>query len=344
MSGKVTVLVVDDSAFMRKVVSDLLSEDPDLTVVGTARDGLEAIAKTAQFAPQVVTLDVEMPRMDGLTALKELLRRFRVAVVMVSSLTQDGARTTIEALALGAVDFVAKPSGSLSLDMAKVKEELRHKVKTAARARVACYPAAQPLRRPGGPKPAGGVSRQLVVIGCSTGGPNALHHVLPALPGDLPAGVVVVQHMPAGFTRSLAERLNALSRLRVREAAEGDATEQGTALIAPGGWHLLVGPEGRLSLNQDPPLHGVRPAVDHTLVSAAEVFGRNCVAVIMTGMGYDGARGVTELKRRGGRVIAEHESSCVVYGMPRVVVEMGNADRVVPVDQIAPAVVEMLKA
>ena len=348
MERPIRVLVVDDSAFMRRVLTDLLGQDPELQVVGTARDGLDALDKVEALTPDVVTLDVEMPRLDGLGALQELMKRRPMPVVMVSSLTQAGAEVTIRALAAGAVDFVAKPSGSISLDMAKVAAELVAKVKAARRARprvaealeTRLFPARAPLDR----APASLCLRasRVVVIGCSTGGPGALHQVLPRLPADLPAGVLVVQHMPAGFTKSLADRLNAISALEVREARAGDRVETGVALVAPGGYHMLVDRDQCIRLNQDPAVHGVRPAVDKTLESVVPVFGRHALAVIMTGMGYDGAKGVASVRRAGGRAIAEDESTCVVYGMPKVVVETGNADRVVPLGGIASAIADLV--
>lgn len=367
MDGPIRVLVVDDSAFMRKVLTDLLNQDPELQVVGAARDGLDALDKVETLAPDVVTLDVEMPRLDGLSTLQELMKRRPLPVVMVSSLTRSGAEVTIRALAAGAVDFVAKPSGSISLDMAKVAGELVAKVKAARRARpraaeppaaagsdagstgavgtaAAAPAAAVPADEGRAPAALRLRTQRVVVIGCSTGGPGALHQVLPRLPGSLAAGLLVVQHMPAGFTRSLADRLNELSSLHVREARPGDLVEPGVALVAPGGYHMLVAPDQTIRLSQDPPVHGVRPAVDKTLESVVPVFGRHTLAVIMTGMGYDGARGVSAVRRAGGRAIAEDESTCVVYGMPKVVVETGNADRVVPLPAIAQTIADMVPA
>ncbi len=347
--NSIKVLVVDDSAFMRKIISDLLKREPGIEVAGTARDGQDALEKIDTLEPDVVTLDVEMPRMDGLTALQEILKRYRLQVVMVSSLTQEGAETTVRALAMGAFDFVAKPSGSISLDMDKVAADLVKKVKLAAQLKGRCLPRPLPLPparpRPDRPVwPAGGQVDRLVVIGCSTGGPGALHRVIPALPGDLPAGIVVVQHMPPGFTRSLAQRLDELSAIQVKEAAVGDSLARGTALVAPGGYHLALTAEGKVALNQDPPMHGVRPAVDKTFESVVPNYGSKCLGVVMTGMGYDGARGAMALKKAGGRVIAEHESTCVVFGMPRVVIEMGAADRILPVTEIAGAITDWARA
>lgn len=340
----IRVLVVDDSAFMRKVISDLLASDPEIEVVGTARDGQDALERAAELKPDVITLDVEMPRMDGLTFLQRMMATNPRPVVMVSSLTKEGADTTLRALSLGAVDFVAKPSGSISLDMNRIREDLVGKIRMAARARPRQrawseqfkieVPRVAPV--PGQPP------RHLVCIGCSTGGPGALHEIIPQLPGNLEAGVVIVQHMPPGFTRSLAERLNQVSSLTVKEAAEGDRLASGLVLVAPGGYHLAIEGDGRIRLTTDPPRHGVRPAVDVTLQSAAEAFGQRVLAVILTGMGFDGARGAAAVRQAGGRVIAEHESSCVIYGMPRAVIEMGVADRILPLGLVGKAIAELL--
>lgn len=352
MTERIRALVVDDSAFMRKVISDLLAADPDIEVVGTARDGLDALDQIRLEKPSVVTMDVEMPRMDGLTALEHIMAESPVPVVMVSSLTQDGAETTVRALAMGAVDFVGKPSGTISLDLARVRGELVNKVKLANRASLASLrrPAlwrARPrdLRRPvpaagqqAAEQPSGKPADRLVVIGSSTGGPGALHAIFPDLTADGGTAFLLVQHMPPGFTRSLAGRLNELSPIRVREAVEGDVPTGGTALLAPGGYHMVLTPERAVVLNQEPPQHGVRPSVDVTLLSAVEAYGDRCVGVILTGMGFDGAKGMAALKRAGGRTIVQDEASCVVYGMPRAVVEMGNADLVVPIEEVAKAI------
>ncbi|MGE5561200.1 MAG: protein-glutamate methylesterase/protein-glutamine glutaminase [Chloroflexota bacterium] len=345
MADTIRVLIVDDSAFMRKIISDLLAGDRDIAVIATARDGLDAVEKCKQLRPDVITLDVEMPRLDGLQCLERLMVECPTPVLMVSSLTQEGAATTVRALELGAVDFIPKPSGSISLDMAKVRDDLINKVKVAARANVRPArrrPDALPVAaaRPATPGRGG---RRIVCIGCSTGGPGALHEVLPRLPADLGAPVLVVQHMPPGFTRSLAQRLDELSPLRIREAAAGDRFGPGDVLIAPGGSHMTLASPDTIALNQDPPLHGVRPAVDITLSSVVQHFGGDAVGVILTGMGFDGARAMAELHRAGGRTIAEHQSTCVVYGMPRAVVEMGVADVVAPIHAIAERIVEALQ-
>jgi len=347
MSKKIDVLVVDDSAYMRKVVTNMLQSDEEIFVVDTARDGLDALEKIRKWQPQVVTLDVEMPRMDGLTALQKIMQECPTAVVMLSSLTQEGSETTIKALTLGAVDFVPKPSGAISLDIAKVKEDLIAKIKVCARAtlknvRSVTPPAVEKLIRPPVSAPAGGVPDKLVVIGSSTGGPNALQQVVPRLPQNLPAGVLIVQHMPAGFTNSLAARLNDISPLPVKEAAEGDVVRAGQVYIAPGGYHMVIDGKLNIRLNTNPPVHSVRPAVDVTMESVVGSFRGALVGVILTGMGYDGAKGMAALKTAGGRTIAQNEATCVVYGMPRVVVEMGKADKILPITEIAQGIVDML--
>lgn len=345
----VRVLVVDDSAFMRVTLTKLLSEDPELQVVGTARDGIDALAKVETLRPDVITLDVEMPRMDGLEFLRQLMATHPIPVVMLSSLTQEGADTTVEALALGAVDFAGKPQRMTTLH--QISDDLVAKVKRAARARV--VPVTTPRRaviaEPGPtsvpPARAGakGIWQNVLVIGSSTGGPRALRQVLSGLPADLAVPVLVVQHMPPGFTRSLAANLDQCSPLQVREAAAGDVLERGVALVAPGGYHMIPTREGVIRLDQGPTVNGVRPSVDVTLLGTVAVYGGRVLAVVLTGMGHDGLDGAMALKRAGGVVLAEHESTCVVYGMPRSIVEAGLADEVAPIDQMADAILRHLR-
>jgi len=350
---QVRVLVVDDSAFMRRIITDILTAG-GCEVVGAARDGQDALNKAAALRPDVVTLDVEMPVLDGYGTLRELMTRQPLPVVMVSSLTKAGAEATVRALALGAIDFLAKPSGAISLNMHTVAGELTAKVKAAATAtprfrrvvadlpelhREKAVAAAGPLAETKPVPP-----RRLVVIGCSTGGPGALHQIMPHLPKELDAAVLVVQHMPAGFTRSLATRLDSISAIRVREAQAGDTLEPGLALIAPGGQHMLLAEDGRIALSEEPPLHGVRPAVDKLLLSVAANWHSPCLGVILTGMGHDGARGMAALKKIGGATIAEDASTCVVYGMPKAVVELGLADAILPVHEIPAAIVRHTRA
>ncbi|MGE5620287.1 MAG: protein-glutamate methylesterase/protein-glutamine glutaminase [Sphingomonadaceae bacterium] len=351
------VLVVDDSAFMRYVISKELSADPALQVVGMARDGIDAIQKIAQLKPDVVTMDLEMPRMDGLTAIERIMREEPVPVILLSSLTQEGAAETIRGLELGAADFVPKPSAFEAGSAEPVWRQLIAKVKEAggldgrrlkagaARAfRGHSEEAAQakPAVSPGRGKPF--KADRVVVVGTSTGGPRALFEVVPRLPANLPAALLLVQHMPSGFTKSLAHRLNDVSLLQVREAVEGDAIERGVALLAPGDYHMAVRRGGRVSLEKSPPVHGVRPSVDVTMESAASVYGAATVGVVLTGMGTDGTSGAIAIRRGGGIVIAEDESTCVVYGMPRSVREAGAVDRVVRLEAMADAIVDAVSA
>jgi two-component system chemotaxis response regulator CheB len=347
----IRVLVVDDSAFMRRVIGEAISAEPDMELAGVAINGLDALVKVEQLQPDVVTLDVEMPEMDGLTALRHLMSRYPRPVVMLSSLTQAGAVTTIRALTIGAVDFVAKPSGAISLDFHRVREELVAKVRAAAKAKVRGpiahvdpAPAPKPHATVSRPLAASGAFDRLVVIGSSTGGPRALGTVFPGLRNDGRTAYLVVQHMPAGFTHSLAERLDSLSQLTVREATAGDQLAAGTALIAPGDFHLRVSSRGSVQLDQEPKVHGVRPSVDVTLYSVAQTYGSRTVTAILTGMGSDGAAGAAAIRQAGGLVLAEDESTCVVWGMPRAVVERGGADRVVPLDGMAAAIGESIRA
>jgi two-component system chemotaxis response regulator CheB len=348
----IRVLIVDDSAFMRRVISEAITAEPDMQVAGQAINGLDALIKVEQTQPDVVTLDVEMPEMDGLAALRHLMARYPRPVIMLSSLTQAGAVTTIRALTIGAVDFVAKPSGSISLDFHHVREELIQKIRTAARARIHA-PIAHPLasaplrpapvvpanRRP--PAPLGAAAfDSLVAIGTSTGGPRALSTVVPGLADDGRTAYLIVQHMPAGFTRSLAERLDSTSSLHVREAEQGDRLVAGTVLVAPGDFHLQVSGHGTVQLFQGPRVHGVRPSVDVMLESLAQQYGARVVSAILTGMGVDGADGAVAIRAKGGFVIAEDEATCVVWGMPRAVAERGAANRIVRLENVSTAIAE----
>lgn len=341
MARKIRVLVVDDSALMRQMVSRIL-RDAGFEVVGTARDGQQALEAAERLKPDVITLDVEMPVMDGLTMLRRLMQENPLPVVMLSSLTTQQAPATIEALALGAVDVVAKPGGAISLNIDEVAEELISKVRVAATARVRPLEDARPRRAPSvrstSPHPARTkrqLTRQLVIVGSSTGGPKALVELVSSLPGDFGAPVVIVQHMPAGFTASLAARLDKNSSLDVAEAKEGVFPKAGEVWVAPGGFHLRFDKRGRMKFDSSEPHLGVRPAVDLTMESAVDVWGSGVIGVVLTGMGMDGARGARRIKQAGGIVFAQDEASCVVFGMPRAVIEMGQADQVVPLSEMA---------
>lgn len=345
----VKVLVVDDSALMRQLITRMLGSCRDIQVVGSAVNGLDALSKIPSLKPDVVTLDVEMPVLDGLAALRRIMRERPLPVVMFSTLTAEGTRATVEALSLGAFDFVTKPAGPSALE--PMVAELARKIKTAAvsRNRVA---RGTLTPRAFSPLPAPTVRKngktRLVVVGTSTGGPAALQTVIPGLPSDFPAAVVVVQHIPAGFSKPLAEHLARRSRLPVRHAEPGDPVLPGRVLVAPAGFDLTFrGRPGSVSVALDGgsgpvPPGGFRPSVDGVMTSAARVFGDAAMGVLMTGMGRDGARGMQEIKKHRGRTIAEAENSCVVFGMPRAAIELGAADRVVPLPQIVQEIIALL--
>ncbi|RMF57595.1 MAG: chemotaxis response regulator protein-glutamate methylesterase [Bacteroidetes bacterium] len=342
----IRVLVVDDSAFMRKALSMMLEEDDQIQVVDTARDGLEAIEKVRALRPDVVTLDVEMPRMDGLTALKQIMKEAPCPVIMISSLTREGAQATLEALDAGAVDFIPKQLSFVSLEIAQIKADLIAKVKAVAGTRRR-RPVPAPPRAP---QPSDAVPAllfrraRLLAIGISTGGPAALQRVIPLLPANLPVPVVVVQHMPPHFTRSLAQRLDQMSPLEVVEAEEGMDVHPGRVIIAAGGRHLTFREQGSrlVAATPETPATLHRPSVDVMFTSAAEVCRGRVLAVVMTGMGHDGLEGARRIRALGGQVVAQDEASCVVYGMPRAIVEAGLAHAVVPLDGLAPLLTRAL--
>lgn len=374
----IRVLIADDSAFMRMVLSDLFKKQADFEVIDTAKNGKEAVEKVLRLKPDLLTLDINMPVMDGLQALEVIMKDCPVPVVMCSSLTKEGADATIKALSLGAVDFINKTGGSVSR-IDTIETEIISKCRGAAGVRVsrlgalprlAMTPPAPPVAHrtnlppyrtahlpplpktppyerpklifPAAPREELQVGKnKLVVIGTSTGGPKALQTVIAALPKNLPCGVLVVQHMPPGFTRSLAERLDEISQISVKEAGNRDIIEKGRVYIAPGNYHMTVasGAKGReILLNQDPPLGTLRPAADVLFNSVASL-GKEIVSVILTGMGADGAAGMKAIKACGGYVIAEAEETCVVYGMPKAVIEQGLADEVRALPEIAGAIV-----
>jgi two-component system chemotaxis response regulator CheB len=338
---RIRALVVDDSVVVRRLVTTALAADPALEVVGSAADGRIALAKIEQLRPDVVTLDIEMPVMDGLAALREIRARWpALPVIMFSTLTQRGAAATLDALALGASDYVTKPSraGDPARALETVRAELIPKIKALC-ARIGLVTdgaASAPPVRPG-VRRAPQARVDVVAIGVSTGGPNALAQLLPALPATLPAPVLIVQHMPPMFTRILAERLDAASALRVVEAADGDVLAPGGAWIAPGGRHMVVErANGRCEIrtNVDPPEHSCRPAVDPLFRSVARCYGPHVLAVVLTGMGADGAEGAEVVREAGGQVVVQDEGSSVVWGMPGSVARAGHADAIVPLDRM----------
>jgi two-component system, chemotaxis family, protein-glutamate methylesterase/glutaminase len=335
---KVRVLVVDDSALMRKLIPQMLEAAPSIEVVGTAMDGTFCLKKIEELKPDVVTLDLQMPGMNGIDTLKEIMRRHPLPVIVVSSHSTEGASITVKALGLGAFDFVTKPQDA-QMHMAETARELIGKIKAAAECKVVrpgtfqIAPAAK-LSKGKSAAPA----TKLVAIGISTGGPQALEYLLSQLPPDFPGAIVVVQHMPEGFTEMFSKRLDELCSLQVKEAQSGDLLLAGRVLICPGSRHIKV---KRMTmgdivvLNEEERVNGHRPSADVLFYSAAEEFGSQAVAVIMTGMGDDGAEGLGAVKRAGGVTIAQSEESCVVYGMPKAAIERGYATRVVPLDVLS---------
>lgn len=341
---KIKVMVVDDSSFMRKMVGDILESDSEIEVVAKCSDGVEALEKLKAITPDVILLDVEMPRMDGLRFLEEALQRRPERVVMLSTLTQVGSETTILALEKGALDFIPKPSGSISLDIEKKKEEILQKVKEVSRIsldRVKTYALeGKVTKKDITRKPEGRECDRLVFVASSTGGPKALQTLVKNLSPLRRSGMVFVQHMPSGFTKSLAERLSEMAPLPIKEAEEGERLFVNRALMAPGGKHLLIEKDKRVLLNDDPPVKGLKPCADISLFSAVKAFGGNILAVVLTGMGKDALEGCRLLRREGGTVIAQDEASSLIFGMPRAVIEEGLANLVLPLEEIGGAIVE----
>lgn len=342
-------MVVDDSAFMRKVISDVLNSDKDIQVVYAAKDGKDAIEKIHQYSPDVVTLDVEMPIMDGLDCLKHIMKNNPLPVIMVSSLTSEGAEATLKALELGAVDFIAKPQNIFDIGSNKFKEEIIEKIKIARNSIVLSYTNRLISRRLSKAKGNRNL-KNIIAIGTSTGGPSALQQVIPLIPGNIPAAFIVVQHMPPGFTKSLASRLDGMSELSVKEAEDGDILQAGNVYIAPGDYHLIVSKEKvsnrlviNLSRSDSLKAERHRPSVNVMMNSLSSTGLRNIIGVIMTGMGNDGCEGLKRLKEKNNAyIIAQSEESCVVYGMPRAAVRAGIVDKIVPLNEISDVIIKMV--
>ncbi len=339
------VLVVDDSSFMRKTISRMLEKEPSITVVGTAADGMEALEKIETLKPDVVTLDIEMPRLNGIETLKRIMATKPLPVIMMSALTQEGAEITIEALHLGASDFMAKDHSNVSFSLMTREEELINKVKTVAKRKVFFLSRRlEAMKRPLSVTPAGKAKHEILAVGASTGGPPALQVLLSAFPKDFPVPIVIAQHMPKIFTQSFAQRLNSLAHIEIREAENGETLEPGVALIAPGDSHMsLKRTNGKVAVEfVEKTGYIYRPSVDLLMQSTAEVFQSKAVGVILTGMGSDGLAGLKELKARNGYVIAQDEETCVVYGMPKAVVTARIADAVLPIDKISEEIIRVL--
>ena len=340
----ITVVVVDDSAFMRKALSAMLSKDPGIKVVATARNGEEGLEMIRRHDPKVVTLDIEMPVMDGLTTLRHIMMEMPRPVLMISSLTSDGAEATLKAMELGALDFIPKQFSQVSLEIVKIEKELQHKVKVLARRPIRPAHRAGPSPAVVAPVPLAGKGRQardVVAVGVSTGGPPAVQRVLTQLPADFPVPILIAQHMPAAFTRPFAKRLDGLCRITVKEAESGEPLTPGAAYVAPGGKHLKLERRGtrfRAVVTGEPADAIYKPSANVLIGSVAEGVGARGLGVMLTGMGSDGLEGIRALKKGGGRTIAQSDATCVVYGMPRAVVEAGLADAVVDIDDMAGAI------
>ncbi|MFZ3587902.1 protein-glutamate methylesterase/protein-glutamine glutaminase [Bacillus sp. DJP31] len=357
---KIKVLVVDDSAFMRKLIIGFLLEDSRFEVVGIARNGRDAIQKVTELKPDVITLDVEMPILNGIEALKEMMKVNPLPVVMLSSTTKEGAENTILAMQYGAVDFILKPSGAISLDLHKVKEEIKEKVFHAAQVKKANLQRFEPILQTSilnveecskienneYSYKKFNLNKKIVCIGTSTGGPRALQQVLTRLPREMDAPLLIVQHMPPGFTKSLAVRLNSLCQIEVKEAEDGEILRKGIAYIAPGGFHLKVkkiGSSIAVQLDQSPPRNGHRPAVDVLFESVSKLSEYAKIAVIMTGMGSDGTDGLKEMKSTGEVLsMAEAEETSIVFGMPKSAIATNKVDIVVNLDEIATQIMKKL--
>jgi len=349
--SKIKVLVVDDSTFMRQVISDTIQADPSIEVVGTARDGEDALKKISELKPDVITLDIEMPKMDGLETLAHIMNKFPTPVVMLSAMDKREADIVVRALELGAVDFVSKTGGkTATLLDEETQGELIDKIRMAATVDVKRlqYMPSKKSYVTRGPR---FVTQQfkVITIGASTGGPKAVMKVLSRIPKDVPACFLIVQHMPVGFTKSFSERLNEVCELPVKEAIDGDEIKPGRIFVAPSDYHMTVEKKdasllqrGIIRLAKTPKVNKVRPSVDVTMTSVAEVYGPDSMGVLLTGMGIDGARGMLAIKEKNGKTIAEDPSSCVIFGMPKAAIEMGAVDKVVPLDKISDTMLSFL--
>lgn len=356
MDRKIKVMVVDDSALMRKIISDMINSQRDMEVVDIAKNGEELLKKMEVNTPDVITLDVEMPIMSGITTLKYLKRiKSKVKIIMLSSLTKDGAEITMECLENGAIDFICKPSGNISLNIAEVKEDLINKIRHASR--ISPFRKVVLLKKDEDPKDSikktflskktkeekkHNSKIKAVVIGASTGGPKALSNVIPALPKDLGVPVFVVQHMPIGFTRAFAERLNRTSNLKVVEAENNMIVEKNTVYIAKAGYHMEISNK-TIKLMGTPTVWGVRPAVDRLFLTASKCYGSSLLSVVLTGMGKDGAKGTIEVKNNGGHTMTEDVSTCVIYGMPKAAFETNMVDEVLPLHHISSKIVKLVR-
>lgn len=347
--AKIRILVVDDSVVFRRLVSQELDADPALEVVGTASNGKLALAKLPQLSPDLVVLDIEMPEMDGLAALREIRKSYpKLPVIMFSALTERGAAATLDALALGATDYFAKPcsTGGVEESLKVIREELIPSIKAIC-CKVSRVETPAPASAPRSTHLAGGSTIELLAVATSTGGPNALVDLFAGIPADFPVPIVIVQHMPPMFTRLLAERMSSQFPFRVEEGKSGGVLQPGQVWIAPGDYHMVLAKEPagvRIKLNQDPHENSCRPAADVLFRSVAQVYGSSALAVVLTGMGQDGLRGCEAIRAAGGQVLAQDEATSVVWGMPGFVAKAGLAERVLPLSMIAPEIVRRVRA
>ena len=341
VEDQIDVWIVNDSKYMTQLLKDLIS-DPKINVSTTARDGAEALRKLDHRKPDVILLDLEMPKMDGLTFIEEIVKREKlVPIIVVSSFTQEGAKVVLDALENGALDFV--PVSQVSPEkLNELKSTLISKIDVAANSDpFQIIPKnIEKLKPKQKTEITSGAASKVIVIGASTGGPKVVQTIISALPSELNAGVLIVQHMPKGFTEQFAKRLDAISELRIKEAQDGDLVENGTVLVAPGDYHMIVESNMKIKLVTGPKRFGVRPAVNMTMVSASEVFGTNTIGVLLTGMGHDGGFGMKTIKKRGGKTIAQDSTSAVVYGMPKAAVDLNAVDKSLPTHKIPATLLE----
>lgn len=348
LKKKIRVLIIDDSSLVRNILTEGLSKDPGIEVVGAAPDAFVARDKIVGLKPDVLTLDVEMPRMDGVEFLRHLMPQFPLPVVMVSSLTQRGKRITLEALDAGAVDFVPKPTANIANGLSSMLVELSTKIKIAFTANVSHWKSKRGVLYDkgiiGGTKALSESTDKIIAIGASTGGTQAIRAIIPRFPANMP-GVVIVQHMPPGFTRMFAERLNEICTMEVKEARAGDRVMTGRILIAPGNFHMRVIRSGgvyKVTCREEEVVNGHCPSVDVLMHSVAENAGANAIGVMLTGMGKDGADGMTAMRKAGAKNIAQDEASSIVFGMPKVAYDIGGAEKLVPLGEIAPEIIKLL--
>ena len=348
-ANKIRVLIVDDSAVMRRILTELLGRDPEIEIVGTAIDPIVARDKLVQLRPDVMTLDIEMPRMDGITFLEKVMQHMPTRTLIISSLSTAGSSSSLRALEVGAVDVMAKPKIDVASNLEEMGREVIERVKAVAASRLGALkrPTSDALAAPkrSAPRALAETTHKILALAASTGGTEALKAVLSELPPNLP-GTVIVQHMPPIFTRTFAESLNRLCPFEVREAKDGDRVLPGLALLAPGNFHMELTRSGAfyyVKLHQAPELHGVRPAADYLLKSVAEAAGRNAIGVVLTGMGRDGATGLLAMRNAGAATFAQDEATSVVYGMPKIAVEIGAVQKTLPLDQIATGIVTKLR-